>query len=836
MSETQCNRAIDKKQLLLEFQSEADEFGGVHTTISKQIAEIINTINLNKKSCTLGLFGKWGTGKSFIVDKLDEYLDKNKATLVVIDSWKYNKQSFLRATLREVCKQGIKAETFLTKELERVNRKLYSTENKDVINFSWIYWISATVFLIATSYAFYHNGIHEFYEYVAPPLLSIILAFIFKEILLKFFFKVKNYTQKELFSDEQFEDEFDNLLNKLQDDQKLVIVFDNIDRCTPENAYLVLSAVKTYLDKKRCFYIIPCDDEAIIEYLDNELFSNCNNQKGRDFIEKLFNSFIRLPLIKRFERDKYIRNKISELDLELGQIETDKLVDVLNHGYKGQTPRNIKRFLNDFAMYFYIAKNIDKQKQFLLKDIAHFAIMITIKQLYPKFENELAKDTELINKYFDHGHKLTINIKKCCPIDGKSSPEFIHGSNAKVLYEDLYEFLHKTERHFCQDVSILSFLYLKELGKDEDEKVLYEKLDNEEYIDIYNGNYETVINHIKNLNTQYFDYTLEDTLMGLYNTFQTLKSKIKTDNKSIKDEEIEKYFPDCVIKVINAFCNKLVELSDAQMIEFIAGDDLNVEKVAIEDLCFYLKNIWFSENKSTLFKNIFGLLARHEPTKKETNLNAKLINFIENNKWTMPYIYQLLDEKNGQNSSLHRDLAHNILLIENNLSDIKKLKILKRLNIRHFENDVDILESVFKLVKDNFIELEKGNCADSISLSCPEHFWTLFIEYWCLLYSVMMKGQDLNDEALSHEQIQDQVQLIEKVKNLLVKNKDYLNIFIERLKEEHLSYLYNKSLFYEMVINDSDGFIIKALRNKFPRQCKQHFTDEKLLDLAESMA
>ena len=65
--------------------------------------------------------------------------------------------------------------------------------------------------------------------------------------------KIKTYTYKPTFSPEQFEKIFSDIVTNIaKNGKKVLIVFDNLDRCEPKYAYETLSAIKTFMDKKNC--------------------------------------------------------------------------------------------------------------------------------------------------------------------------------------------------------------------------------------------------------------------------------------------------------------------------------------------------------------------------------------------------------------------------------------------------------------------------------------------------------------------------------------------------------------------------------------------------------
>jgi len=67
--------------------------------------------------------------------------------------------------------------------------------------------------------------------------------------------KNKEITEKEerLNSPEQFEKLFSEIIDSIKNNEKIIIVFDNIDRVQGDVAIKILSTIKTFLNsKKKC--------------------------------------------------------------------------------------------------------------------------------------------------------------------------------------------------------------------------------------------------------------------------------------------------------------------------------------------------------------------------------------------------------------------------------------------------------------------------------------------------------------------------------------------------------------------------------------------------------
>ena len=80
-----------------------DSFG-IHTKIAKTIVEIANNESLNMCSFNLGLFGSWGSGKSYIINNIIKELKDNYAVFC-IDVWKYVGHPLMRSILFDINQQ-----------------------------------------------------------------------------------------------------------------------------------------------------------------------------------------------------------------------------------------------------------------------------------------------------------------------------------------------------------------------------------------------------------------------------------------------------------------------------------------------------------------------------------------------------------------------------------------------------------------------------------------------------------------------------------------------------------------------------------------------------------
>lgn len=617
----------------------------IHSKIAETICEIIKNSDLKECSFNMGLFGNWGSGKSFIINRIEESLSKEEYLFLNIDVWKFIGNPLLRSILFDINKQlKEKADDIFPNGYEENHRELesilyYEEKLKDEIPISvqeqdkkiknwfrcykpWlIFWFAITLLLFILSIKF-QNTLTESKDYWIKLLdglftwnanflgiiagMCVFLFFPLKKLgeLVFYGLEVRNYKTLPNFSPEQFERIFSNIANTInKNKKKLIIVFDNLDRCEPKYAYETLSTIKTFMDIKNCFYIVPCDDNAVKQYITNN-YSVLQNKEnafantlGAEFFDKLFDTYIRIPILEEIDRDRFIEEQLKQI------IIYDELKDnireirqILYYGYKGSTPRQIKKFINDFSTYYLLAKNIDVNKRFLLKNIPFFAIMLVIKQKWNSVENELIQVPQLTDnpKIKDNSFKDFIN--KVSPLIPRQLP------------------------------SLLPFIYLKETTN---EQYINEKLKNGEIIENFDENiYKRINTEIENIITSENDLYILQAANSSFATFVNTKNidnglKIeftKTIGKAISSINDIETFANFILKNeenIDKFYNSIINMHPnekstikSRIIDYLKENQeeyINNQNEIFNLIVKDKTNLFENKEMEPIFSNIVGL-------------------------------------------------------------------------------------------------------------------------------------------------------------------------------------------------------------------------------------
>lgn len=454
-----------------------DKFG-IHTKISETLFEIIEDedLDLSEGSFTIGLFGKWGSGKSLILDKLKkDFISSNSGVVYIyLDVWKYINTSLYRSILFDVEKELKTSNNWHVCQKFKEDGYLYEGQSlKDILDrdikveeddpnskendksklqkfgeFLKKYWIFTTILVLILTTKILsdiHNweGVKDILGYLFQFFIVIggikVFEEVFSDIGKGFVSKqsIRVVSTPPTFSQDQFENIFKdmiqqslNSINSQVKTKRVVIVFDNLDRCEPKLSYQTLTGLRTFMESKNCIYIIPCDDKEIHNHLNS-------NTKGIpvDFMDKIFQTYLRIPVLEEFDRDDFIDNLLKDCIVPIQEESLGTVKSILYRGYKGQTPRQIKRFINDYETYYRLMKNIDPKEKVLLKDLNIFTFFVVIKQVYPEVESLFIKYPDFFSSEGKE-HPIYSELEIKCSEEGKTEE---HSNRTRLNFEFFME-------------------------------------------------------------------------------------------------------------------------------------------------------------------------------------------------------------------------------------------------------------------------------------------------------------------------------------------------------------------------------------------------------------
>lgn len=200
------------------------------------------------------------------------------------------------------------------------------------------------------------------------------------------------------------------------DNRKLIIFIDDLDRCEPEAAFRLLEGIKLYLSIPNCVIVMAMDQNQIEANLVNRQGVENSRFYGVEYIEKLCQDSYRLPVPNAVNRTKFLVDHIRVLNPEADAVHNSRMLDLekvlRNHDCLPANPRRLKMLANNIAAFYsntdpekiialgeYVSPNditdLDKGEVYALAIIIVSSLYVSYRRLYerletcPSFVNEI---------------------------------------------------------------------------------------------------------------------------------------------------------------------------------------------------------------------------------------------------------------------------------------------------------------------------------------------------------------------------------------------------------------------------------------------------------------
>lgn len=314
--------------------------------LANDLAEIINSLP-DEKGQMIGVFGKWGRGKTFLLDELWKVLKTKKDTTylrVEYHAWKYQETPASWAYLYELLAKEYENKTKGLCNLIAYYYRIIKLNHKRIGISPLIKFIIA-VFATIMIWLLTYKKLDKFYTLVIVPITALGLFAFLKQFKKDYSTKaielIKKYTTRHSFKDTMgiqadIQEELITLLKvwlpeKRTPKRKILLVVEDMDRCTEDRIIQIIDALRVMLDddeiSKRLIILTAIDerilksairtkytslisesnhsnkssekDEAEIDKIDiNELIS--------EYLDKLFISAIKLGSLTALQMQEFL--------------------------------------------------------------------------------------------------------------------------------------------------------------------------------------------------------------------------------------------------------------------------------------------------------------------------------------------------------------------------------------------------------------------------------------------------------------------------------------------------------------------------------------------------
>lgn len=302
----------------------------------------------------IALYGDWGSGKTslmkYIKSKLDE--ENENFTTVFFESWQFeNDDNLALSLLNGILKKNEKEDNIWTCK-DKIVKALRILTKSAVAGYSFGY--NASKAIETAEKEFKNDSFHEALD-------------VFKT----------SYRSLE-----------NNILKDIKNEnRKLVVFIDDLDRCEPENVLKLLAAIKLFFTYgQKTIFICGLDKDAVDEAVKIKYGEVI---KSGEYMEKVFDISFDMPKPNIGKMIDYYFKDLPENDDDITKVR--EFFDAMHF----TNPRHIKKVLNKYLIVRYYQLAIDKDgkpidKEGLIPDqsIDFFRYLTLFVIMLYKFEPE----------------------------------------------------------------------------------------------------------------------------------------------------------------------------------------------------------------------------------------------------------------------------------------------------------------------------------------------------------------------------------------------------------------------------------------------------------------
>lgn len=423
---------MDSKFNILTDDAEQEDLleNKAHENIANHLYGFIT--DTNSHGLTVGIEGKWGSGKSTVIKILNEKLKKSKDIFVFyIDTWAHEGDPLRRIFLESFISRIEKTDQFRKldskgkEELNNIKGKIQYKQKTTLI--SKMPEIdtagkvtTALAFLVPLGTVLVEStfpdvtikwGLSPHWVFLLGLLLVVapFLSFLLFSCLKKSFFKNKDCdTIKETSNEEEKSSvDFDLYFTNLQDFlsrklniTKIVCIIDNLDRVRENDALKIWSTLQIFVqgknsninnngqDEKLKFWVlVPYDEQRLRKLWDNGNIKKDDKESlcSKSVFDKSFQLRICVPQLIIGDWEDFAKTQIERALSHYEKNEKEIILDVLKWTRKdlndSPTPREIKMYINQIGFLYPL------NKQYI--SLASVCYYIVLKYLYSKSSDEI---------------------------------------------------------------------------------------------------------------------------------------------------------------------------------------------------------------------------------------------------------------------------------------------------------------------------------------------------------------------------------------------------------------------------------------------------------------
>lgn len=387
------------------------------------VVRLAAIVGATETPANIALFGRWGSGKSGVANRLEEQLaGVEDVEFARFDSFKFARLPLLRRFLVQLAR-SLGGEELAAEYGERIYQRKETAEMPPLSEAAkeriWRFAKAILIGLVASVYAFdlaliffnpaERDGAVDLVGALLPVLIPSALLVALTAFGARYL--TATTTTESPSSEEQFEALFAELLKRKRigseaEQRKLCVFVDELDRCSAEEVCETLDSIKTFLDVPGCVFIVAADQKVLEHALTERVrqatpvdLTNPYYSAGSAYLDKIFQYQLNLPPLLPGRLTGYASELLEEVSGVWDEVPNkDDVVSVLLP-ISVRSPRRVKVLLNSFAQTYALA--LSREASGRLRDANvrgradEVAKLVGLQTEFPLFAADLAAHRKL---------------------------------------------------------------------------------------------------------------------------------------------------------------------------------------------------------------------------------------------------------------------------------------------------------------------------------------------------------------------------------------------------------------------------------------------------------
>ncbi|MCG3679588.1 KAP family NTPase [Aliarcobacter butzleri] len=275
---------------------------------------IVNYEDKNNESLTIGLYGKWGSGKTSIINMIIENLESNKDFII------FNFEPWLFSDTNQLISN------FFKEFAQKINHDANESDDMKSIG------------LKMEAYASFFEPLTLIPESTIQIIAKAIHTFVSSGG--KTFTKMGEAYKKDL---SETKKDIEKHLNKLN--KRILIIIDDIDRLNNTEIKQIFQLIKSLGNFPNTIYLSSMDKDVVVNAL-----SEVQKGDGNEYLEKIINVPLEIPQLSKSNVHKFLFSKLDEIIKDIDEKDFDQNYwgNIFHSGYKNffSNIRDVIRYIN----------------------------------------------------------------------------------------------------------------------------------------------------------------------------------------------------------------------------------------------------------------------------------------------------------------------------------------------------------------------------------------------------------------------------------------------------------------------------------------------------------